>query len=600
MRPSVETSPPGQTDSSPLVALAEIAVAALLVRAEGAFFQEHQLANNPLNHGLDGLNRLSAGEAGFFFAHAVAGLPAALLLTDAVTRLLGGRPAPWSSRVIAHSRLMAIASALFAAFVAHLITSSVLQQAPLVDDENTYLFQARQLLAGGFTSPRPTLGLNVFSFEQLYPVPGTNQWAGIHPPGQPLLVALGLLLHAPHLPQLVCTAIIVYVAARFADDLWGAEVSVVTAALLATSPLLLFNAATLHNAVPATCFLLIAIRAAFRAMRRSWRRDYTFTGLSLGAALLCRPYDAIAVGLPLTIALLITAFRQPSGARAVGTSGLALAAASALPFVLLLLAANHAVSGHPLKSAHAAWEHWRFPGTQSIGFGPTAFPEVYHSPQEMFSKGLVVLARLSTWLFGWPLSFWPLLGLLLGLGRDRYAKLLLVIVAVHFAAYALCTTNAPQDAGSPFHLVEAPLIAILSARAIGAMGGWLSVFGEWLSLWPGRLALCCGLVSLLTFWPAEVSWVRQTADHVRAPLDAAREAAGNRPSLVFWTRLQPETPTSWVTSPPPPKPDFSDQLLWVKDDPATNADARARYPTRVPLRLSWSEGAPGVTVTPSK
>jgi hypothetical protein len=335
-------------------------------------------------------------------------------------------------------------------------------------------------------------------------------------------------------------------------------------------------------------------------MKRSWRRDYFVTGLSLGAALLCRPYDAVAVGLPLAIALIITAFRQPSGARALGTSGLAVAAASALPFVICFLAANHAVSGHPLRPAYTAWLQWRFPGATTIGFGPTAFPQpdsVGHTPQVMFSKGLVVLERLSTWLFGWPMSYWPLLVILLGIGRDRHAKLLLAILGTHFVAYAAYTINAVQDTGSPYHLVEAPIVAVLSARAIVALGEWLSVFGEWVSLWPGRLAICCGLVSLLTFWPAEVHWFHQTAEHARQPLVAAQDAAGTRRAIVFWDRMQPVRKlTSWTFWPPPPKPDFSDQILWLKDDPATNAEAMKHYPDRVALRLTWTDdGVPVVS-----
>jgi 4-amino-4-deoxy-L-arabinose transferase-like glycosyltransferase len=605
MSVSRATAPPDpERLSSLLYALAEIAIAALLVRAEGAFIQEHGLLNDLLVYGNPGFTLLNPNEARLFLAHAVAGVPAALMLTDAATRLLVGRPAPWSRRVIASPRIMAVLLAVVAGIAAEVIASLVLHHAAMNDDERVYLFQARQLLAGDFSSPRPPLGPQIFTFEFVFPVPGSTHWAGAYPPGQPLLLALGMLLHLPHVTQSLCAAGIVYITARFALDLWGAETSVIAGALLVTSPFLLCTAATLHNAVPATFFLLLALRSASWAMKRGRRRDYALVGVGVGAALLCRPYDAAVVGFMIGIVLLIAAIRHPIvNGKLVGTSGLALTVVGALPFLLFFLSANRAVTGDPFMPAYSLWLQRRFPGARTVGFGPTAFapPAMpYHTPQVMFSKGLVVLSRLSTWLFGWPLSFWPLLAMLLGIGRDKHARLLLVVLGVHFVAYALYTLNAVQDVGSPYHLVEAPILALLSARAIVALGQHLNVFGERMSMWPGRFGLMCGLIGLLTFWPAELKWLHRTALSSQAPVEAATKAADGKPALVFWNRLQPvEHFRSWVFFPPLPGPAFDDPLLWVTDSASTNAAVIAAYPDRRPLRLEWAGDSPRVVPYPA-
>jgi hypothetical protein len=572
------------------VALGEIAAAAALVRAELAFFQEHQLGQSIETNG--GFNQLGTIEAWFFLSHVMAGLPAALLLTDAATRLLASRPAPWSTRALSQPRFMAFLLAMVAAVIAVLLEHFVLKGTALTDDEGVYLTQARHLLAGSFTAPVPGNSAS-FPSEFMIGVP-PHRWAGVYPPGQPFLIAFGMLVAAsPHLLQPLFVGAIVYVGARLAGEIWGAETSVITAALLASSPMLLFTGATLHNAVPATFFCLVAVRATRSAVFTGRTRHHALVGAALGAAFICRPYDTMAIGVPLLFVLVRAAFQPATPSTPMrGTAGLAWAVVCAIPGILLYLVSNDATTGNFLLPAYASWLEQRYPGAKTVGFGPAVFGG-WHTTQLMFSKALVVISRLSVWVFGWPLSFWPLLVLVVGVGRDHRSRLILGVLGIHFGAYCLYTMNSVQDFGSPYHLVEIPFIAMLSARAISAMGDKLNAFGTRLAMWPGRFALTSAIIGLLTFWPKEIAWAEHTAAAVRAPLEAASNAAGSEPSLIFWKSMaapkhQPgPDQLTWVLRPPIPGPKGDDQIIWVRDLGPKNDAVFARYPNRRAFRLGW-------------
>jgi hypothetical protein len=578
-------------------ALAEIAAAAALVRAEGAFFVEHNLSR-PVP---GGTNALGPAEASFFLAHVVAGIPAALLLTDAATRLLGGRAAPWAVRVLSRPRLMALVCALSAAALTVLISGAVLDRMPLTGEETVILAQARALLTGSFSSPSPGSHA-AFPFERMIDVP-PNRWAGALPPGQPLLVMLGMLIaRTPFLWQPFFVGGTVYCAARLASELWDAETSVVASLLLCSSPLLLVDAATLVREVPTMFFCLVAVRATYRSLRSGHTRHDAIVGGALGAAFLCSPYDTIAVAIPLAAVLLRAAIRPVTPSTpARGTAGLAWLVASALPAILLSLVANSATTGNAFVTGHARWLEQMHPGARTVGIGPTITGGM-HTIQLMFSKALVTLVRLSTWAFGWPVSLWPLLALLLGVGRDSRSRLLLAVLGVHFAAACLRTTNGASELGTPGHLAELPFIALLSARALVALGEHLRRFGERLSLWPGRLALACSLIGLFTFWPAEIGWAWQSGQHTREPLAVATTAVRGQPALVFWQ--EPASTGAGHASfagndsfhPPVPGPQLNDPILWARDLGPENGTTIARYTMRRPFRLTWSpEGQPQVT-----
>jgi len=72
---------------------------------------------------------------------------------------------------------------------------------------------------------------------------------------------------------------------------------------------------------------------------------------------------------------------------------------------------------------------------------------------------------------------------------------------------------------------------------------------------------------------------------VRAPLELVAEAGIHR-ALVFMANRNVPRPVSWVYYPPLSKPDFSDDVLFVRDStPEADAAFAARYPERNAYRL---------------
>lgn len=390
-----------------LAALAEVSGAAILLHMHSIFSQFHNPLGRLGRHVGPDLILLSGDEAKLFLGGLLLVTPAAILLADAFSRFVGARPRHLLARAAAHPRATALAFALLAALVVQFFSAAVLRHAPLTDDEQTYVFQARCLLEGSLTAPAPEPAQ---SFVHAFMVrTNDHRWTGIYWPGQPALIAIGMLLGLPHLFQILCAFGLVYLGARFVQDLFGDEAGVLSAALLATSPLLLFGAATLHNAVPAAFALAVGMRSAVLAWRHGRLRDHVFCAAGYGAALLFRPFDTAALALPACGLLLAAVLRAPAGGatRARRLVGLTLGAVTASLFVAGLMATNRAITGDLFVTAYGLWTQSHAPGTKLFGFGLAA-SGIEHTPALAFSKLTVTLARLNSWFFGWPVSLAPL------------------------------------------------------------------------------------------------------------------------------------------------------------------------------------------------
>ena len=74
------------------------------------------------------------------------------------------------------------------------VAALLLERIPNVQDDVTYLFQAQLFALGRLSAPAPPLPE---FFEQEFVLMYRDQWFGKYPPGQPLMLALGLLAGAP-------------------------------------------------------------------------------------------------------------------------------------------------------------------------------------------------------------------------------------------------------------------------------------------------------------------------------------------------------------------------------------------------------------------
>lgn len=563
----------------------EAIAALILIQSLGAFASEHALVNQLTQHGGRSALSLNPNEGRFFVAYALAAIPAAILLARAVSRI---RPAFGDGASL--SRVRAPVVAIVLALLAMLLTegiAAVIEHTPLTDDEWVYLFQARCIASGHMSAAMPEPH-EVFTYRfTIYTQDG--HLAGVYPPGQPLLLAVGQLVGHPHLSQLACVGGIVYVASRLSDELAGAETAVLTAILASTSPFLLCAAATYHNSVPTTLFALIAVRASIAlATARDTgprARNAAALGIGIGGAFLCRPFDGALFGLGCA-AVVLSALRLPAERKRVVVAG-AISLACAVPFFAVYLLANRAVTGDPLVPAYVAYSKLYFGDVKVVGFGRGAF-SVVHTPDLAFSKLVVALARTSYWLFGWPLSFLPLALPLFGVPLGRRVLVVLAMACALFAGYFLYVSSPVQDIGSIYHLPAMPLLAIVSAAAVLRARDSLPEPGR---TWPLRLVWISIGLALITFWPLQLLQLRSTSGAAGRIARAGRELSANGPVLIFFTgKLEPPH-DSWVYFPPLPSPALDDRAIFVIDRGGNHAAIAAQFPGRTAYRMGIGKDA---------
>ncbi|MFO8174156.1 MAG: hypothetical protein R6T96_07725 [Longimicrobiales bacterium] len=164
------------------------------------------------------------------------------------------------------------------------------------------------------------------------------------PPGWSGLLALGFLLGIPWLMAPLCGALAVvglYSLLRESGEAGGQAFFM--ACLFALSPWFVFNSATWMSHVPAVCFILLGSLGVVRGVRRpsAWVSS-ALGGAGLGVALLIRPLEGVAFGLPATIWMATRAARDRLAWKNLG----AFAAGGALT-VGLLLAYNWVQHGNP-------------------------------------------------------------------------------------------------------------------------------------------------------------------------------------------------------------------------------------------------------------
>ena len=189
--------------------------------------------------------------------------------------------------------------------------------------------------------------------------------AGIFPPGYPLLLSAGFLLGAPMLVGPLLAASLVVATWALASELaraaglCGERAEVVARTAVGLSILSAamrhFTADTLPAGAAAVA-VTAAAASALRARRLGDRRFFALAGLCAGAVLAIQTASAVPVGgLVLSLAVGVPPVAAPLRRRGRDPRAVLWALLAALPFVLLLLAANRAAAGRALSSPAALY-----------------------------------------------------------------------------------------------------------------------------------------------------------------------------------------------------------------------------------------------------
>ena len=333
------------------------------------------------------------------------------------------------------------------------VATGVFDRVPHLEDEVTFLFQARTIAAGRLLAPAP---IRPEFFEIPFTLMRDGQWFGKYPPGYPVVLALGVLAGQPWLLNPAAGALCVGLTYLAGRRLYGPATGLLAAALLTSSPLFLLQAGSFMSHVVALLWtLLFLILFAVVRERRSALAALA-AGAVLGLLFLSRPSTAIGVGLPYAVWAATELVRRRG--RALHYLGMVV---GFLPGAAGLLLYNGLTTGHPLRSAYEVyWPHDR------LGFGPGLDSDGFHGLDEGLRNTDISFYQLADYLFGWPAKL----------------SLLPAVLAVGLAGVALIR-RARSNAGvsPPGRLSTSPLAWDLLQLAVV-----LSLIGLHVAYWANK------------------------------------------------------------------------------------------------------------------
>lgn len=286
-------------------------------------------------------------------AAALAILALVLAIAGRGRSLLGVGPAPVPRRLFLW--ITAFAAALLSIFY----IAIYLRGGPRIIDATTYFMQGRALSHGDFAwnLAEPTASVRGRFLLYREVAGGEGVMGGIFPPGYPMLLALGFGMGAPMVVGPAIAAALVIATYRLAKAM-GEEA--LAPATLRSSP----ASRDMIEAVARAAALVSVLCAALRyhtadtmahgatalgialALEAALRKRAVVAGLCVGAVVATRPVSAVAIAIVAAWLLVRASSGTTGGARRAAIAF----AAGVLPGVLLLVGAQHAVTGAWLAS----------------------------------------------------------------------------------------------------------------------------------------------------------------------------------------------------------------------------------------------------------
>jgi hypothetical protein len=502
---------------------------------------------------------------------------------------------------------LALASA-FTLVAATLIAFLVLERAPHIPDEITYLFDARTFAAGQRVSAPPPVP-DAFPAPEWIEIEAGRAY-GVFPPGWPLILSLGVLAGAPWLTNALLGAIAILLIARLGRRTSGTGTgngaSPPAAWLAAMSPFLLFLTAS-YMAHPAA--LLWTTLALTSYLSLACERPGLGSGLVLAIAaaflFLTRPIEALA----LLIAIMADVLRSGRSSLAAGSppSRSSRSSRSRAGVALLVLAAGLAVgtaatladnarlTGAPLvPPVNRYFDTQVGPGSNRLGFGSDightwdASPPG-HTPLEATWNLCLNLAHLNRHLLGWPAgSLVLVLIFLLGARKTRGERLLLFHAAATLLLYSLYWYHGVAF-GPRFLTSLIPGLVLFTWRGANLLASWLATqhpeedWERWVRLGVAfSIACAIGL-----YVPVKAVAEYRGLRGIDGVLLRQAEAAAT-PALIFveGPRAPDYTGLYFLNAPDYRGP----RVVALSRGPAGDQEVAAAYPGRTPRILTRHSG----------
>lgn len=306
-----------------------------------------------------------------------------------------------------HTRFYVLAALILAIFsfaLSALVSRTVFERLPHLEDEVAYLFQARIFARGDIVGELPTPYRPYWQPFVIEHSTGTR--FGKYPPGWPGLLAVGVLLGQEWLINAFFAALTVALVYRLGAEIFSRDAGLIAAFLTAFSPMALLLNGTLMGHTSALFFATLFMYAYWRVCRfpvsRGSIKWAVLAGLSLGMVAINRPLTAVAIALPFVVysvlRLLLTLRENKHFLRVLRP--LAVLAVAALLVCSAVPLFNYAATGDPTVNLYTLW--WPY---DRVGFGAAQeFGINGHSLIKGVQFARYDLSLTAADLFGWQLG----------------------------------------------------------------------------------------------------------------------------------------------------------------------------------------------------
>ncbi|MEJ2238558.1 MAG: hypothetical protein P8X82_09700 [Gemmatimonadales bacterium] len=323
---------------------------------------------------------------------------------------------------------------------------------PHLIDEVAQLFLGRVFASGRLAAPPPQPPEFFLIAQTLVTEAG---WTSQYPPGQALLLSMGLLLKAEWLVNPILGGVSTILVFAIAKGLYGRSTALAAAFFWAISSWVLFMSATYMNHVGAT-FLALGAWALIWAPRATRRWHALGAGLLLAATAATRPLDGVAAGIPI-LAWLMMKRRWSTAPWLV---------AGAAPVALLWCYFNWRLYGSPTTMGYTAL----YGAELGLGFHTDPWGRPY-TILTAISNLAVAIRRLHIYFYEWPIPALLPLAVWGVVGRQWSWKDIVVAVGIVVPPLMyLFYWHSGFYPGPRFYYLAAPFIVIGTAR------GWRAVF----------------------------------------------------------------------------------------------------------------------------
>ena len=367
------------------------------------------------------------------------------------------------------------------------IAVNKLDRIPHVQDSITYLFQAQTVARGAFWAPAPAIPE---AFAQEFLTVGHGKWFGQYLPGYPAVLAIGVLAGAPWLVNPLLAALAAVLLFKLGAVLYRPSTGLLAGGLALLSPFFIFLSGSLMVHAAELFWTLLTMVSWVFALRSPFRKRWAIlAGAALGMLLLTRQFTAVAIGTSFVVLVLLIEWLAQKRSPGLGSQA-ATTLISFLPFVLLLLGYQAAITGSPWQDPRLLSRPFDLPGFGAhIGERENAFklqvleegtavtwytdpeqPPRGHSPARGLYNTEQNLEALADHLFGWsPLITLAFCWIPFLLGKPRkydwvLLATLLTIVAVYIAYWTTGMMYGPR-----YYFAALPALLLLTARGLQAL-----------------------------------------------------------------------------------------------------------------------------------